>query len=104
MRQFGRHLASVFIAVALISLVGCASTTSKEGTGEYFDDSVITAKVKASILDQPMLKVLDIKVDTFKGVVHLSGVVDSSAEVRRAADVARGVPGVKSVRNDLKVR
>ena len=104
MRQFGKYLASIFLALALITLVGCAATASKEGTGEYFDDSVITAKVKASILDQPMLKVLDIKVDTFKGIVHLCGAVDSSAEVRRAAEVARGVPGVKSVRNDLKVR
>lgn len=104
MRQFGKYLASTFLALALITLVGCAATASKEGTGEYFDDSVITAKVKASILDQPMLKVLDIKVDTFKGIVHLSCAVGSSAEVRRAAEVARGVPGVKSVRNDLKVR
>ena len=104
MRQFGKYLASTFLALALITLVGCAATASKEGTGEYFDDSVITAKVKASILDQPMLKVLNIKVDTFKGIVHLSGAVGSSAEVRRAAEVARGVPGVKSVRNDLKVR
>ena len=110
MRQFGKYLASTFLALALITLVGCAATASKEGTGEYFDDSVITAKVKASILDQPMLKVLDIKVDTFKGIVHLSEIrswlmgFGSSAEVRRAAEVARGVPGVKSVRNDLKVR
>lgn len=73
MRQFGKYLASTFLALALITLAGCAATASKEGTGEYFDDSVITAKVKASILDQPMLKVLDIKVDTFKGIVYLSG-------------------------------
>lgn len=104
MRRFGKYLTSALLAFALITLVGCASTTSKEGTGEYFDDSVITTKVKASILDQPMLKVLEIKVDTFKGVVHLSGYVSSTAEVNRAAEVARGVPGVKSVRNDLRVR
>jgi len=60
--------------------------------------------VKASILDQPTLKVFEIKVDTFKGVVHLTGLVSSQAAVTKAADVARGVPGVKSVQNDLRLK
>lgn len=104
MKLLRMYLSALFLALTLIIVVGCASSASKEGTGEYFDDAVITTKVKASILDQPMLKVFEIKVDTFKGVVHLSGSVSSAAEVARASEVARGVPGVKSVRNDLRLK
>ena len=104
MKRLRSYLSTLFLASTLITVVGCASTASKEGTGEYFDDSVITTKVKATILDQPMLKVFEIKVDTFKGVVHLSGQVSSADEVNRASEVARRIPGVKSVRNDLRLK
>ena len=104
MKLLRNYLSTLFLALTLITVVGCASTASKEGTGEYFDDSVITTKVKASILDQPTLKIFEIKVDTFKGVVHLSGLVSSADEVTRASEVARRIPGVKSVRNDLRLK
>jgi hyperosmotically inducible protein len=84
--------------------VGCASTAKQEGTGEYIDDTVITTKVKAAVLDEPTLKVFQINVETFKGVVQLSGFVNSTATVNKAAEVARTVRGVKSVKNDLQVR
>jgi osmotically-inducible protein OsmY len=102
--QVSRRIAAAFAAVALASLIGCAPTATREGTGEYFDDTVITAKVKAAILDEPSLKSTEINVETFKGVVQLSGFVASSAAASKATDVARGVKGVKSVKNDTLVK
>lgn len=104
MKQLRSYLSALFLALTLVALVGCASTATQEGTGEYIDDSVITSKVKAAILDEPTLKVFEIKVETFKGVVQLSGFVSSPAAVNTAADVARGVRGVKSVRNDILLK
>jgi osmotically-inducible protein OsmY len=101
-----RHrVLSFLICIGLIAaFVGCASTPTREGTGEYIDDSAITAKVKAAILDEPSLKVFQIKVETFKGDVQLSGFVDSARSVSKAGEVARGVKGVRSVRNNLVVK
>ena len=104
MKQLGKYLSTFFLAVTLISVVGCASTAKQEGTGEYIDDSVITTKVKAAILDEPTLKVFEINVETFKGVVQLSGFVSSQAAVTKASDVARVVRGVKSVKNDIRLK
>ena len=92
----------IFLVIAVIG--GCAGTRTQESTGEYFDDSTITAKVKAEILGDPSLKVLQVNVETFKGVVQLSGFVDSAQSASRAAVVASRVSGVKSVRNNLIVR
>lgn len=104
MKQLGKYLPALFLAVALVSAVGCASTSKHEGTGEYVDDSVITTKVKAAILDESTLKVAEINVETFKGVVQLSGFVSSQAAANKAVEVARGVGGVKSVKNDMRVK
>jgi len=104
MKQLSKYLSAFFLAVTLISVVGCASTAKQEGTGEYIDDSVITTKVKAAILDEPTLKVFEINVETFKGVVQLSGFVSSQAAVGKASEVARGVRGVKSVKNDIRLK
>lgn len=104
MKQFGKYFYALFLAVTLVSVVGCASTSKQEGTGEYVDDSVITAKVKAAILDEPTLKVAEINVETFKGVVQLSGFVSSQAASVKAVEVARGIPGVKSVKNDMRMK
>ena len=92
------------LAVVLASAWGCASTSTKEGTGEYVDDSVITAKVKAAIFNDPTLKVNEINVETFKGVVQLSGFVNSQADINKAVQVAGGVAGVKSVKNDMRLK
>jgi osmotically-inducible protein OsmY len=102
-RSPNRFVAFTF-AVLLASLLGCASTAKHEGTGEYVDDSVITTKVKAAIFNEPSLKSAEINVETFKGVVQLSGFVSSSSEISKAAEVARGVQGVKSVKNDMRVK
>ena len=90
--------------VLAVFIAGCAGTMKKESTGEYVDDTVITSKVKAEIFNDPMLKVLQINVESFKGVVQLSGFVDSAKAVDRAVEVAGSVKGVKSVKNSLVVK
>jgi len=99
-----KRFSAFFLAVLLVAMLGCASTSTREGTGEYVDDTVITTKVKAAILNDPSLKVFQINVETFKGVVQLSGFVSSQAEINKAAHVARGVGGVTSVRNNMRLR
>ena len=90
--------------LALLFSVGCASTDKREGTGEYIDDSVITTKVKAAIFNEPTLKSTEINVETFKGVVQLSGFVNSQSDINKAVEVARGVKGVQSVKNDMRTK
>ena len=103
MRLANRFAAFIF-AILLASVLGCAGTSTKEGTGEYVDDTVITTKVKTAIFNEPSLKSAQINVETFKGVVQLTGFVSSQANIDRAVQVARGVGGVTSVRNDMRVR
>lgn len=101
-----RHrIVSFLVCIVLVTaFLGCASTQKREGTGEYLDDSAITTKVKAAIFNEPTLKVFQINVETFKGDVQLSGFVDSSRSVSKAGEVARGVKGVRSVKNNLIVK
>jgi hyperosmotically inducible protein len=92
------------MAALLLSALGCGSTSTRESPGEYLDDSVITAKVKTAILNEPSLKVLQINVETYKNVVQLSGFVASNAEMYKAVEIARSVTGVRSIKNDLRLR
>jgi osmotically-inducible protein OsmY len=101
----GHRILSILICIGLIAVfVGCASTQKKESTGEYVDDSTITTKVKAAIFNDPALKVFQINVETFKGEVQLTGFIDSAQNASKAGEVARGVGGVKSVKNNLVVK
>ena len=93
-----------FLSIVLLVFFFSTSTSMAETAGEYIDDSVITAKVKKDIYDEPTLKSSEIKVETSKGVVQLSGFVSTQAEIDRAGEVARMVEGVKSVKNDLQVK
>jgi osmotically-inducible protein OsmY len=99
-----KSIATLFCVVLLMSAVGCASTSTREGTGEYVDDSVITTKVKAAIFNEPTLKSTEINVETFKGTVQLSGFVSARADIDKAAEVARSVQGVTSVQNDMRLK
>ena len=99
-----KRISAFLVAATMMFMLGCASTTKHEGTGEYIDDTVITTKVKARILDEPGLKSAEINVETFKGVVQLSGFVKSQADINRAAELARGVKGVTSVKNDMRLK
>lgn len=103
MKKRSRLIAFILTALMALSL-GCASTAKHEGTGEYIDDSVITTKVKAMIFDEPTLKSGEINVETFKGVVQLSGFVSSQANINKAVEVARKVNGVKMVNQDMRVK
>lgn len=99
-----KFFAAVFMAFALLGAAGCASTPTKEGTGEYVDDSVITTKVKAAIFNESTLKSTEINVETFKGSVQLSGFVSSHADINKAIEVTRSVKGVRAVKNDMRVK
>lgn len=90
--------------ILFVFFAGCAGTENRESTGEYIDDSVITSKVKAEILKDPDLKVLQINVESFKGVVQLSGFVDSPKAAARAVELAKSVKGVSSVKNSLVIK
>ena len=104
MKQLNKYVSAVFLAVTLASTVGCSSTPQKEGTGQYIDDSVITAKVKAAIFDNPTTKATEINVETFKGVVQLSGFVISQDAANKAVELTNSVSGVKSVKNDMRLK
>jgi len=102
--KYLKYFSAFFMAFALLLSLGCASTSTKEGAGEYVDDSVITTKVKAAIFNEPTLKSAEINVETFKGVVQLSGFVNSQSDINKAAEVARSVKGVTSVKNDMRLK
>jgi osmotically-inducible protein OsmY len=104
MTHITRKLATITSVLLLASALGCASTAKQEGTGEYVDDTVITGKVKTAIFNEPTLKSAEINVETFKGVVQLSGFVSSPAAENTAVAVARNVGGVKSVKNDMRLK
>jgi len=104
MTNLTRKLASFAGILLMATALGCASTAKQEGTGEYVDDTVITTKVKAAIFNEPSLKSAEINVETFKGVVQLSGFVSSPAAETTAVEVARRVGGVKSVKNDMRLK
>ena len=104
MNTFFKYLSALFLAVTLTSVIGCASTAKQESTGEYFDDSFITTKVKTAIVQESTLKSTEINVETFKGTVQLSGFVSSTTEANKAVEVARAVKGVKAVKNDMRIK
>lgn len=104
MKQLIRFFPAFFLALTLLTAAGCASTQKQEGTGEYVDDSVVTTKVKAAILNEPSLSSAEINVETFKGVVQMSGFVNSRADITKAVEIARGVKGVNSVKNDMRLK
>jgi hyperosmotically inducible protein len=104
MKQLGKYFTVLLLALPLVTVVGCASSQKQEGTGEYVDDSVLTSKVKAAIFSESTLKSAEINVETFKGTVQLSGFVSSEAAANKAVEVARAVKGVKSVKNDMRIK
>ena len=88
----------------IVALVGCASTSKQSSTGEYIDDSIITTKVKSKLAADDFLKSFEISVKTYKGLVQLSGFVNTQKAVDKALEITRSVKGVKSVKNDLVVK
>ena len=101
-RNFVIHCLVLLMLIATFS--ACASTRTHESTGEYVDDSVITTKVKSLLAADDFLKSFQIGVESFKGVVQLSGFVNTQKAVDKAIEITRSVKGVKSVKNDLIVK
>ena len=104
MNTITRKLLLIAGTLLVATTLGCASTPRQEGTGEYVDDTVLTGKVKSAIFAEPTLKSAEINVETFKGAVQLSGFVSSAANEAKAVQVARSVDGVKSVKNDMRLK
>jgi osmotically-inducible protein OsmY len=99
------HLFATVLAAIMISLVtGCSPSPTREQPGEYIDDALITSKVKAAFAADPEVKATEVKVVTYKGIVQLSGFVDTAEMAQRAAEIARKVKGVKNVKNDIVVK
>ena len=99
-----KRLSALFFAVVLASALGCAGSATQESTGEYITDSWITTKVKASLAEDPQVKATEVNVETFKGVVQLSGFVSSTAAMQQAVRIANGIKGVTSVKNDMRIK
>lgn len=92
------------VLAAAVTAAGCAGSRTRESTGEYLDDASITAKVKTALLQDEVVKGLDIQVETFKRTVQLSGFVNTASEKQRAEAIARDVAGVRFVKNDIRVK
>ena len=90
--------------VLLTFIIGCAATRTQESTGEYIDDATISTKVRAELLAEPGLKSSEISVETFKGVVQLSGFVSSVEQTNTAVSIARNVKGVTGVHNSMLIK
>lgn len=103
MKTFTHYFTAVLLSFFVL-LAGCSSTSKEKSTGEYIDDAVITTKVKAAFVEDDDLKATEIQVETFKGVVQLSGFVANASHVSKASRVTREVKGVQSVKNDIRVK
>ena len=104
--MFRSNTAALIVAAVMSTAViaGCAATPNSASTGQTIDDSVITAKIKAKLIDDPTTKAHEISVETFKGTVQLSGFVETAQERTRAVQVAKSVDGVKNVKDSLVLR
>ena len=102
--NIARSFSGIVSGLLVAALVACAPTAKREGTGEFIDDSLITGKVKAALVADPELKATEINVETFKGTVQLSGFVGSPDHISKAVQLARGIQGVKSVKNDIAIK
>jgi hypothetical protein len=90
-------------ATALLTVVGCASTRYDRTAGEYFDDKMLVSRVKSALDDQPVYKYPDVKVNTYRGVVQLSGFVATAQQKEAASEIARRVRGVAQIENDILI-
>jgi osmotically-inducible protein OsmY len=102
--RFAHIPRALFASFMILTMVACAPTEKREGTGEYIDDAVITTKVKAALAADPDVKATEVKVKTYKGVVQLSGFVSSADAARKAVEIARKVEGVREVKNDMEIK
>ena len=102
--KHSKHLSLFMLAVLCTFTLGCAGSPTQESTGEYVSDTWITTKVKAALIDDSIVKATEVNVETFKGAVQLSGFVSSAEAMNQAVVVARGIEGVTSVKNDMRIK
>ncbi|HRP05802.1 MAG TPA: BON domain-containing protein [Opitutaceae bacterium] len=102
------HKSCLVIALGLtlstIGLTGCAGTATQESTGEYIDNTAITARIKKAYASDELVRARDITVESFRGTVQLSGFVNSLEQKERAEALAKAIPGVKEVKNNIIVK
>lgn len=100
-----RILTGSMLALSLaLGSAGCAVTSGQSSTGQYIDDKTISTRVKARMAEDPQVSAMRIQVETLNGTVQLSGFAASDAERSKAAEIARSVPDVKDVRNNIILR
>jgi len=104
MFMYMRYARIIGCLIVMVIMLGCAGDTTTRSTGQYIDDSALTTKVKSALVADPEVKGTQMQVEVHGGVVQLSGFVDRAADAQRAVAVARGVEGVKEVRNNLIVK
>ncbi len=104
MNTHTRLIARLLSIALVLMLVACAGTETRRSTGEYIDDKTISAQVKAELARDAVTKATQIQVETYEGVVQLSGFVDTQEAIPRATEIARGVNGVKKVENNIRLR
>jgi osmotically-inducible protein OsmY len=99
-----KYLSALLLTVALLFTLGCASTATRESTGEFVDDSAITTKVKTAIFHEPTLKSSEINVVTYKGEVQLSGFVSSTTKIDKTVAITSNIAGVRAIKNNMQVK
>ena len=104
MKKMSIIMRYLVLLLVIAAFAACASTPKQASTGEIIDDSVITTKVKSLLAADSLLKAYQISVETHKGIVQLSGFVNSQSAVNKAGSIASSVKGVKSVKNDLIIK
>lgn len=104
MTKVSKNTSWLWMAVLVVGLAGCASTRENKSTGQHIDDTAITTKVKSEMIADKEVSAHQIHVKTSRGVVHLTGSVESRYEANKAASIARGVAGVRSVDNDIQIK
>jgi len=104
MQSWNWLLTAALTAVVLAGGVACAPTETRQSTGEVIDDTALTARVKTALINEPGVKSTAINVEAFRGTVSLSGFVDSEEMAQRAISAAQKVSGVRSVKNDMRVK
>jgi osmotically-inducible protein OsmY len=104
MKRTAFSLFMVFCLVFPLLVAGCSATPTRQSTGEYVDDSVITAKVKGELAADKAISLYQISVETYRGVVQLGGFVNTQEDVDKAVGIAEKVVGVKEVKNGLMIK
>jgi osmotically-inducible protein OsmY len=102
--KYARPFVIACAVIGTVSLTACAGSPTKESAGEHVDDAMITSKIKAKFVEDKDVRARAISVETFKGVVQLSGFANSRMEIERAGELARSVNGVVSVKNDIRMK